>query len=298
MELILEEYRNFLLNSKGCSQNTTLSYLHDLTAFCSTMDNDEDRICGADSDVLQSYLERLKASGKSNATLARTIASLRCFYQFLGEMLSLGTNPADYVRIDRTEKKLPNVLNAEEVNRLLSAPDVSTPKGLRDRAILELIYATGIRVSELCALNVEDLDVDASLLVCGGENRRVIPVYRMAMEAVNTYLDRVRGRLIDAKDNALFTNLNGGRLTRQGFWKIVKQYAAEAGIKAELTPHTLRHSFGAHLIENGADIADIQQMMGYAHPSSAAVYKKIADNKMKEAYNRYHPRAGGKKRKR
>ena len=195
--------------------------------------------------------------------------------------------------MEKHNRKLPSILTNHEVDLFLSQPDLSDPKGIRDKAMLELLYASGIRVSELISLNLEDVNLSVGFLVCrSGEKERVIPLYKVAVSSIQKYLQEVRPLLaIDSQETALFVNINGKRMSRQGFWKIVKGYQSKAGIEKEITPHTLRHSFAAHLLENGADIRDIQEMLGHADLSTTQIYTKVIRSHLKEIYDKTHPRA-------
>ena len=227
------------------------------------------------------------------ATVTRSLASLKSFYTYLMGKGLVAVNPARGLSPARVERKLPHILTSKEVELFLEQPDPSDAKGCRDRAMLELLYATGIRASELINLNIQDLNLRSGVLYCrGSKGVRSIPVYPSAVVAVSDYIYRMRGLITGPESgNALFVNLNGGRLTRQGFWKIVKGYATEAGITKEITPHTLRHSFALHLLENGASVKDIQTMMGHADISSTQVYVQLLDSHVKQVYNDCHPKA-------
>ena len=209
------------------------------------------------------------------------------------EIGQISENPARGLSQTKVERKLPHILTSREVELFLEQPDPSDAKGCRDKAMLELLYATGIRASELINLNIQDLNLRSGVLYCrGSKGVRSIPVYPSAVVAVSDYIYRMRGLITGPESgNALFVNLNGGRLTRQGFWKIVKGYATEAGITKEITPHTLRHSFALHLLENGASVKDIQTMMGHADISSTQVYVQLLDSHVKQVYNDCHPKA-------
>lgn len=287
-------FSDYLAQVKRVSANTLDSYLRDTSDYLHFLQT-QNMASPVQADVaaVQRYTDALRDSQKSNATITRHVASVRCFYQYLmlsGEAME---NPARSIKVDKPAKKMPQILSGEEIDQLLSQPDPRTPKGCRDKAMLEVLYATGIRASELCHLDVEDVNLHTGLLRCRGERgERVIPMYPEAVAAVSDYVFRVRRMLVVPETGqALFTNLNGRRLTRQGFWKIVKRNAEEAHILKEITPHTLRHSFALHLLENGADIKDIQQMMGHADIASTQVYMRMLNDHVTEVYNQYHPRA-------
>lgn len=276
------------------SDNTLDSYARDVEYFLKYVEEQGlENPSDADTDFINGYVSSLKQEGKSNSTITRHVASIRCFYRFLLLDNPTGSNPAKSVKLEKTPKKLPQILSGQEIELLLSQPDVETERGCRDKAMLELLYATGIRASELVALNVEDINLHTGMLYCNkGRAERLIPVYSTAVAAISDYILRVRARIIVPEGGqALFLNLNGRRLTRQGFWKIVKGYAEHAGIVKEITPHTLRHSFALHLLENGAELKDIQVMLGHADISSTQVYMHLLNDHFKEVYNHCHPRA-------
>ncbi len=291
---LYSQFSDYLTNQKSNSVNTQESYLRDVSFFrdfleykgiISPIDVDE--------DIIEEYADHLRDLGRSATTVSRTVSSLRCFYKYLIFVGAMTKNPTKSVKLEKTHKKLPQVLTGEEIELLLAQPLLTEAKGCRDKAMLELLYATGIRVSELINLNVSDINLRTGVLYCkSSKGVRSIPVYTSAIVAVSDYIFRMRSILVsDDTDEALFVNLNGTRLTRQGFWKIVKGYAVGAGITKELTPHTLRHSFALHLLENGASVKDIQTMMGHADISSTQIYVQMLDNHVKSVYNDCHPRA-------
>lgn len=289
-------FREYLINQKSNSVNTRDSYLRDVSFYLEYLS--KSGIASpvlADEAVVDQYVQHLRSLNRSATTISRNIASVRCFYKFLIFRGEMDSNPAKSVKLEKAEKKLPQVLSGEEIDLLLAQPRVTDIKGCRDKAMLELLYATGIRVSELINLNVKDINLRAGVLYCrGNKGVRTLPVYASAIVAVSDYIYRMRDLIADDKSgDALFVNLNGSRLTRQGFWKIVKSYAVQAGITKEITPHTLRHSFAMHLLQNGASVKDIQTMMGHADISSTQVYVHLLDldNHVKAVYNDCHPRA-------
>ena len=286
-------FSDYLTNQKANSANTRESYLRDTLYFLEYLSHAGVDPLEADEEVIQSYVDHLHELKRSPTTVSRNLASVRCFYKFLIFRGMVDHNPAKGIKLEKTVKKLPQVLSGEEIEQLLAQPDITEPKGCRDKAMLELLYATGIRASELINLNIQDLNLRSGVLYCrGSKGVRSIPVYPSAVVAVSDYLYRMRGLIIGPESgNALFVNLNGGRLTRQGFWKIDKGYATEAGITKEITPHTLRHSFALHLLENGASVKDIQTMMGHADISSTQVYLQLLDSHVKQVYNDCHPKA-------
>ena len=296
MREFIDEYREYLTEYKHSSPNTLDSYLRDITHFSNYLGTHD--FFDVTSQMVEDYRRYLKEEGKSDSTITRNIASLRSFYQYLLAKGYIEENPIRSIKTKKIPKKIPTILTTKEVDMLLKAPDEMDPKGCRDKAMLELLYATGLRVSELIALDIEDVNLSVGILNCqGGHIKRTLPIYPEALEVLSDYINRVRGKIIPVEENhALFVNLNGKRLTRQGFWKIIKSYAEISHIKTEITPHTLRHSFAAHLLENGAQLKDIQEMLGHADISSTQIYAQVVKNKFKDVYNRYHPRANLKSR--
>lgn len=286
-----EEFRKYLLETKKSSSNTVESYMRDVNQFLSYCTEHGKNVSAADCSVLNTYLEYLSAMGKSEATKSRTIASLRCFYRFLSARGLSSGNPVDGIKMHKTEKKLPGILDSNEIVLLLSQPDGSDYKNIRDKAMLELLYATGIKVSELIELTVNDINLQIGLLHLHNEKKeRIVPMYPGAVKAVAAYMVNVRPIIVeDSSEDRLFTNMNGQPMTRQGFWKIIKHYSQKAGIKKDITPHTLRHSFAAHLIENGAQLKDIKEMLGHSDISSTQVYAQFIKNKYTAAYAKFHP---------
>lgn len=286
-------FSDYLTNQKSNSANTRESYLRDTMFFLEFLSENDVTPLEADERIIQEYVDHLHDLKRSPTTISRNLASVRCFYKFLIFRGLLDTNPAKGIKLEKAVKKLPQVLSGEDIEHLLAQPDITEPKGCRDKAMLELLYATGIRASELINLNIKDVNLRSGVLYCrGSKGVRPIPMYPAAVVAVSDYIYRMRGLIVGPESgNALFVNLNGGRLTRQGFWKIVKGYATEAGIKKEITPHTLRHSFALHLLENGASVKDIQTMMGHADISSTQVYVQLLDNHVKQVYQDCHPKA-------
>lgn len=290
---ILSQFNSYLTEQKGNSANTRESYLRDTTNYLDFLAQQGLSFLDADEQAVRGYVDHLHDLKRSPTTISRNLASVRCFYKFLIFLGQMDANPAKGIKLEKTVKKLPQVLSGEEIELLLSQPDITEPKGCRDKAMLELLYATGIRASELINLDIKDVNLRSGVLYCRGtKGVRSIPMYPSAVVAVSDYIYRMRGLIAGPESgNALFVNLNGGRLTRQGFWKIVKGYATEAGITKEITPHTLRHSFALHLLENGASVKDIQTMMGHADISSTQVYVQLLDSHVKQVYNNCHPKA-------
>lgn len=288
---ILNQYKGHL-NKSNLNSNTVSAYISDAEKFSDYLyDKRIKTIKKADKRVVNSFLLRLQKEGKSQATIARTVASMRFFYDYLLSQGLVKENYANKIKPPVFEKKLPEILTAEEVMLFLEQPKASDPKSIRDKAMLELLYATGIRVTELINLNISDANSNIGYIRCRkNENERIIPLGKPSMSALENYLV-IRKRIAKDNEQALFVNMNGSRMTRQGFWKIVRFYAASAGIEKELTPHTLRHSFAVHLLENGADIQSIQFMLGHTDVSTTKIYTKVLNNKLKNIYSKAHPRA-------
>jgi integrase/recombinase XerD len=290
---LLSAYEVYLKTEKRASANTVSSYLRDLHQFAAAMEEQEVALTAVSSQDVENHLLALSRGGKSPATVTRCVASIKSFYQYLFNRGLVDRNPAQGVTSAKVERKLPQVLTSKEVELFLKQPECTDPKGYRDRAMLELLYATGIRVSELISLDVDDLNLPGGILRCRSKGReRVIPLYPAAIRALGDYLNLVRPQLVDnPNETALFVNMNGGRMTRQGFWKLIKYYQEKAGIEKDITPHMLRHSFAAHLLENGADLRSIQEMLGHADISSTQIYSKLVSQKIKDVYHKAHPRA-------
>lgn len=288
------KYEAYLRDVKKSSENTLSSYLRDIRQLGDYLETHMDfTFEEADSETLSDYISMLRAEGKSVATVSRSIASIKSFYSFLLSEGIISLNPSLVLVPDKSAQKLPQILTSHEVELLLEQPECVDAKGYRDRAMLELLYATGIRVSELIALNVSDVNLSVGIITCRGRDReRAIPLYNRAIKALTEYIDFVRPQMILHQDEtALFVNMSGERMSRQGFWKLIKSYQAKAGIEKTITPHTLRHSFAAHLLENGADIHAIQEMLGHADISSTQIYSHLIKKQLKDVYNKAHPRA-------
>jgi integrase/recombinase XerD len=297
MEDRLKDFMHFLIVEKGLAKNTIVSYERDIKSYLKYLKNIE-----AISDLnhvqrthIVHFLKYLKDQGKSSKTIARHIASVRAFHQFLLREKAVDQDPTVHIESPQLERKLPKVLSLEEVETLLNAPREDNHYGLRDKAMLELLYATGIRVSELIGLNVGDVHLTMGFVRCigKGNKERIIPLGRTAAHAIENYLNNGRAKFMTKKsaEEALFLNHHGKRLTRQGFWKILKRLTKEAGIEKELTPHTLRHSFATHLLENGADLRAVQEMLGHADISTTQIYTHVTKTRLKDVYSQFHPRA-------
>ncbi|MCM3586438.1 site-specific tyrosine recombinase XerD [Mesobacillus maritimus] len=293
----LKDFIHFLVVEKGLSKNTVVSYERDLKsyiAYLKTTESVSDFELAQRTHIIR-FLAHLKDDGKSSKTIARHIASIRAFHQFLLRERVVGHDPTVHIESPQHERTLPKVLSLQEVEVLLDAPKLVDHYGYRDKAMLELLYATGIRVSELIGLNMADVHLTMGFVRCigKGNKERIIPIGKTASTALEEYLQQGRPKFVSKnhKDDALFLNFHGKRLTRQGFWKILKRLANEANIKKELTPHTLRHSFATHLLENGADLRAVQEMLGHADISTTQIYTHVTKTRLKDVYSKFHPRA-------
>ena len=291
---LIHAYENYLTKVKKASTNTISSYMRDIRQFADWLhgNSDIDVIEVTQSDVAD-YLHHLDAEGRSSATVSRSLASLKNFYAYLVTSGFLEKTPVTDIHIDRGEKKLPQILTGREIELLLSQPICVDAKGYRDKAMLEVMYATGIRVSELIELDVDDVNIDQGIIKCSGAKKnRIIPLYPAALRALNIYLRDIRDAMVaDPNERALFVNIGGVRMSRQGFWKILKHYQETAHIEKEITPHTLRHSFAVHLLENGADLGSLQELMGHCDISSTQLYTQMINQKLKSVYEKCHPKA-------
>lgn len=292
---LIQAYENYLIKVKAASTNTVSSYMRDIRQFSAWLTTHVKKdMLQVEQLEVNSYLNWLLQQGKSGATASRTLASLKNFYNYAVSAGFLEHSPitAD-IHIDRGEKKLPQILTGREVELLLAQPAPTDPKGLRDKAMLEVMYATGIRVTELIDLNIDDVNLDLGIIRCSSSRKnRAIPLYPAALKALGLYIKDVRGTMVaDPSEPALFVNIGGLRMSRQGFWKILKHYQAKAGIEKDITPHTLRHSFAVHLLENGADLGSLQELMGHSDISSTQMYTQMINQKIKNVYEKCHPKA-------
>lgn len=289
----IADYCRYLTEEKHVQKNTLNSYARDLNQFQAwLLDTGITDLKKVNRDTVSEYLHHMGDQGKSPATITRSAASIRSFYNYMMQAGRVKANPAKAVTTAKVERKCPEILTGREVELFLEQPKCVDEKGYRDHAMLELMYATGVRVSELIALNVEDVNLPAAFLRCGDEKReRIIPLYPRAVKALRDYIQVIRPRLAGQEETALFVNMNGQRMTRQGFWKLVKQYQAKAEITKDITPHTLRHSFAVHLLENGADLRSIQEMLGHADISSTQIYAHIIKQRLQDVYRKAHPLA-------
>ncbi len=292
---LIHAYENYLTKVKQASGNTVSSYMRDIRQFSEWLaQNEVGEVIHATQLNISDYLTFLQSQGKSGATVSRVLASLKNFYSYLVSTGFLETSPVSGdIRVDRGERKLPQILSGKEVELLLAQPSGTDMKGLRDKAMLEVMYATGIRVTELIDLDVEDVNLELGILKCSSSRKtRSIPLYPAALRALSVYIKEVRGAMVaDPQEAALFVNVGGSRMSRQGFWKILKFYQAKAGIEKEITPHTLRHSFAVHLLENGADLSSLQELMGHSDISSTQMYTHMINQKLRTVYEKCHPKA-------
>ncbi|TSB46571.1 site-specific tyrosine recombinase XerD [Alkalicoccobacillus porphyridii] len=296
MRMEIEDFIHYLQIERGYSTNTITSYQNDLSSYSSYLKNVEQ--CNSFAEVERSlivnYLYFLMEKGRAQSTIARNIASIRGLHQFLLREGRVKQDPSVHVEIPKPAKRLPKILSMQEVEALLTAPDSNDLMDIRNRAMLEIMYATGIRVSELIGLKTSDAHISMGFLRCVGKGNkeRIIPLGSQAKDAVHTYLESSRPALLKKnRHDLLFVNHRGNPLTRQGFWKILKQIAVKANITKPLTPHTLRHSFATHLLENGADLRAVQEMLGHVDISTTQIYTHVTKSRMKDVYSMYHPRA-------
>jgi integrase/recombinase XerD len=295
MENFLKKFIYHLAVERGLAENTLVSYRTDLNSYISFCRQYGLSAMGqAGKDAIMSYLFQLQLNGRSPATISRHLAAIKSYYRFAVNEGVVSKDPAQELESPKTAQRLPRVLTVEEVDLLLRQPLIGEPAGLRDKAMLELLYATGLRVSELVSLDLANLNLENGFVRCFGKGskERVVPMGDVAARFLREYLARGRCKLDKSKTtNALFVNLRGQRLTRQGFWKIIKKYAHKAKINTDITPHTLRHSFATHLLENGADLRVVQEMLGHTDISTTQIYTHLTQKRVKEIYNRSHPRA-------
>ncbi len=287
-----EDYKAYL-ETNHLQQNTASAYYTDAVQYLQFLrDKGVKKIEKTNLKQVKEYLFLLEKKQKSPSTIVRNIASLKRFYSFLELKGLVSENPVEQIKPPKVQKELPEILTPEEVALLLEQPSGSDPKSVRDKAMLELLYATGIRVSELISLQIGDVNPKIGYIKCRKQKEeRIIPIGKVALNAIENYIGVIRTSVATPEETALFVNMNGKSMTRQGFWKILKQYADMAGIQKKITPHTLRHSFAAHLLENGADLQSIQSMLGHSDISSTQIYEKIINNKLRDVYEKAHPRA-------
>ena len=290
---LIKAYENYLSKVKMASANTVASYMRDIRQFSQWLELEQVALVDAQQLHISGYLDALQDDGRSGATISRNLASLKNFYSYLVSTGFVEQTPVTDVHIDRGQKKLPSILTGREIEQLLAQPQCKDLKGCRDKAMLETMYATGIRVSELIELNVDDVNLESGTIrCCGARKTRTIPLYPAALRVLAVYLRDVRPAMIaEPQEQALFVNISGVRMSRQGFWKILKVYQSTAHIDKEITPHTLRHSFAVHLLENGADLDSLQELMGHSDISSTQMYTQMVNQKLKSVYAKCHPKA-------
>lgn len=291
---LIQAYENYLTKVKQASNNTISSYMRDIHQFSDWLREAEGiEVIDATQLNISRYLTNLEHEGKSGATVSRSLASLKNFYAYVVSSGFLEKTPVTDIKVNRGEKKLPQVLTGREIELLLAQPVCVDAKGYRDKAMLEVMYATGIRVTELIELDVDDVNIEQGIIKCNGSKKsRAIPLYPAALRALTVYLRDIRSTMVSSPDErALFVNINGVRMSRQGFWKILKHYQSTAHIDKEITPHTLRHSFAVHLLENGADLGSLQELMGHSDISSTQLYTHMLNQKLKRVYDQCHPKA-------
>ncbi len=293
MEKDIKNFLEFIKTNKKLSKNTLESYQRDIIQYREHVEKNNINYLKVNNEDILNYLKYLKELNKKPSTISRHLASIRLFYQYLLKNKKIKEDPTKGIQSPKIEKKAPSILSSQEVSLLLEQPNGEDLKSIRDKAMLEIAYATGMRVTEIISLNVEDIDLNASLVTCKNANKqRIIPLGKMSLNALKEYMSTARPNLIkDENEKALFVNINGRRLTRQGFWKIIKYYKEQAHITKEITPHILRHSFATHLLQNGADLKSIQTMLGHSDISSTQIYIQFQDDSIKNIYKKAHPRA-------
>ncbi len=293
MEKQIKLFLEFLENEKKLSANTLQSYKRDILQYQEYIDKNGLNYLKIDNEDIDNYFSTLKTMNKKTSTISRNLATIRSFYQFLLKTKRIKRDPTIGVQSPKVEKKVPNILTSKEVELLLDQPKSIDLKGIRDKAMLEFAYATGMRVTEIISLNIDDVNLEQAYVTCNmGIKKRTIPLGSISLKALKDYIEKARPILIkDDSITALFVNINGKRLTRQGFWKIVKYYKEQAHISKEITPHVLRHSFATHLLQNGADLKAIQTMLGHSDISSTQVYMQFQNENLKDIYKKAHPRA-------
>lgn len=293
MEKHIKLFLEFLQDDKKLSNNTLQSYRRDIEQYRDYIQNNKINYLKVDGEDLQEYLKKLQEMRKKTSTISRNLASIRSFYQFLLRIKKVKHDPTDGIQSPKVEKKAPSVLTSKEVELLLEQPKDVDLKGTRDKAMLEFAYATGMRVTEIISLDIDDVNLNEGYVTCNsGKKQRTIPIGTMSLKALKEYIEEARPVIIkDENEKALFVNTNGKRLTRQGFWKIIKYYKEQAHIAKDITPHVLRHSFATHLLQNGADLKSIQTMLGHSDISSTQVYVQFQDPELRDIYKKSHPRA-------
>ena len=293
MEKQIKLFLDFLKNDKKLSNNTLQSYERDVEQYQQYVTDNKINYLKVTEETILNYMEFLRSENKKESTISRGLASIRSFYQFLIRTKKIKKDPTMTIESPKITKRVPNILTAKEVELLLDQPKDVDLKGTRDKAMLEFAYATGMRVTEIISLDIDDVNLNESYVICSnGTKKRTIPLGKLSLKALREYIEEARPILIkNENEKSLFVNINGKRLTRQGFWKIVKYYKEQAHITKEITPHVLRHSFATHLLQNGADLKSIQTMLGHSDISSTQVYMQFQDEGLKNIYKKAHPRA-------
>lgn len=293
MEKQINNFLEFIKENKKLSENTLQSYRRDIMQFENYINSNKVNYLKMTNEDIMNYLKQLEEMGKKSSTISRNLASIRSFYQFLLRNRKVKKDPTDKIQSPKVEKKAPSILSSQEIELLLEQPKDIDLKGIRDKAMLEFAYATGMRVTEIISLDIDDVNIKEGFVTCKSASRqRNIPLGSLSLKALAEYIENSRPILIkDESIKALFVNTNGKRLTRQGFWKIVKYYKEQAHITKDITPHVLRHSFATHLLQNGADLKSIQTMLGHSDISSTQVYMQFQDESIRNIYRSAHPRA-------
>ena len=293
MQKQIKNFLDFIENDKKVSQNTLQSYRRDIMQYSTYIEDNKINYLKIDENGIRDYLKYMNDIGKKSSTISRSLASIRSFYQYLLRVKKIKKDPTEGIQSPKIEKRVPSVLTSQEVELLLEQPKNVDLKGIRDKAMLEFAYATGMKVTEIISLDLEDVNLEEGYVVCKGRERtRNIPLGSLSIKALKDYIENSRNILIkDENVKALFVNTNGQRLTRQGFWKIVKYYKEQAHISKDITPHILRHSFATHLLQNGADLKAIQTMLGHSDISSTQIYMQFQDATIQNIYKKAHPRA-------
>jgi len=293
MQKQIKNFLNFIENDKKVSQNTLQSYRRDILQYQTYVEENKINYAKINDEGIRDYLKYMSDIGKKSSTISRSLASIRSFYQYLLKVKKVKKDPTEGIESPKIERRIPSVLTSQEVELLLDQPKNVDLKGIRDKAMLEFAYATGMKVTEIISLNIEDVNLEEGFVTCKGKDRtRNIPLGSMSLNALKDYIENSRNILIkDESVTALFVNTNGKRLTRQGFWKIVKYYKEQAHISKDITPHVLRHSFATHLLQNGADLKAIQTMLGHSDISSTQIYMQFQDATIQNIYRKAHPRA-------
>lgn len=290
--VLISEFAEYLQTEKHVSDNTLQSYCRDIRQYSKHLKNTGFDLMNAGRNQILEYVIDMQNKGKADSSVMRCVASVRAIYNFMIVKGMKNSNPATALKMPKKENKVPEIMTQDEINALLSAPDMTSVKSIRDKAMLEIMYASGIKVTELINLRLDDIDTDLGYLKCVRTgNIRIIPLGKPAVEAVKAYLTLSRPLMAKDDSVSLFVNCDGNTMSRQGFWKLLKSYARKAGIEKDITPHTLRHSFATHLLENGADLPSIMEMLGHKDITSTQMYTKLVHGRIREIYNKAHPRA-------